>query len=529
MNQTTKPLGWCATVLVVAGISTMTPAHAQSTALDSTWTYASGSSGWIPDTVSIGDEGQRVFSAVGTFGSSARLFSESATPIATDAHTEMSYRHMVDSSENCGRRTWLHYRGASVTSPANPELRIYDTDNSSPAVTYTFPFTVSQPFGGTQISDEGDRVCAWVYNFAALETVVAVFEGSSTTPSVYTTINTFVEPKGAKLSKDGTRLYMVTGPKTFIMDTTTGDLIQTLYNFYSVGNAQALSPNGDMFAQGSNSNELNIYRQQGGSYSSWYSHQISGDYESGRACFSGDGRTLVATFDGTLNDRIRVIVLDLDQPVPVVKFDHELFGGGSLALATSDLEVDHEGRRAFVGTWGDELGLVPEVMVFGASSDGSWTQTHSVDLSGSVRDLDIDRDGLYLAVASKTVHATQVGGGGRYDLYELPDASGMRLIGTPTAGGTIEVRVSCPPDKTGLLLASDNLATTPMNFGGTGRLFLERSGLQFLSRTTENGSGELVFTLSLATASAGDTIHVQGLVFGPRRLSPGALTIEVTD
>ena len=164
-----------------------------------------------------------------------------------------------------------------------------------------------------------------------------------------------------------------------------------------------------------------------------------------------------------------------------------------------------------------------------SKAGGAWSQSHDVDLTGSVRDIDIDPEGRHLAVASKTVHATQLGGGGRYDLYEIPSSSGMRLVGTPTAGGSVEVRVSCPPDKTGLLLASDSLAATPMNFGGTGRLFLERSGLQFMSRTTENGSGELVFTLSLATASAGDTIHVQGLVFGPRRLSPGALTIEVTD
>lgn len=529
MNHTIKPIGWCAAALVLTAITGTSNAHAQSTALDSTWTYASGTSGWIPDTVSIGDEGRRVFSAVGTFGASARLFSESATPIATDQHSQLSYRHAVDSSETCGRRTWLHYRSPSASSPASPELRVYDSDGATPSVTYTFPFTVSQPFGGTQISADGSTVCAWVYKASTLETAVAVFAGTGSTPTVYTTVSTFLEPKSAKLSRDGSRLYMVTGPKTFVLDTSTGNLVQTLYNYHTIGTAHALSPDGNVFAQGTMSNDLKVYRQQGGSYTSWFTHQVAGDYAASRASFSGDGSTLIATFDGTENDRVRVVVFDIQQETPVVEFDHEVVGAGTLALATADLEVNHSGTRVFVGTWGDEQGLVPEVLVFSRDATGSWTQSHSVELSGSVRDLDIDPTGEHLAVASKTVHATQVGGGGRYDLYELPSESGLRLVGTPTAGGTVQVHVACPPDRAGLLLASDSLAATPTSYPGVGQLFLRRDGMQFLARTTGNGSGELVFTIDLANASAGDTIHVQGLVFGPRRLTPGALTIEVTN
>ncbi|MCA8981953.1 MAG: hypothetical protein KDC14_18125 [Planctomycetes bacterium] len=529
MNHTIKPLGWCAAALVLSAVSGRTNALAQSAELDPSWTYASGTSGWIPDTVSVGDEGRRVFSAVGDFGSSAHLFSESANPISTDTNNELSYRHVVDSSETSERRAWLHYHSPSSLTPATAELRVYDSDSSTPTLTYAFPFQVGQPLGGTQISSDGSRVCAWVYDLSAHRTAVAVFEGSATTPSIYTTVDTFVEPSHAMLSRDGSRLYMETGSKTFIVDTTTGDVVQWMYNFTTIGRAHAISPNGTVFAQSTSTNDLKVYRQQGASFSAWFTHHVDGSYLCSRASFSGDGTRLVATFDGYADQRIRVVVLDLRQETPIVEFDYEMVGGGSLDLATSDVAVNRTATRFFVGTWGDESGLVPEVIVFGKDASGSWTKTHHVELSGSVRDLDIDSEGEHLAVASKTVHATLIGGGGRYDLYELPSESGMRLIGTPTAGGSVEVRVACPPDKTGLLLASSGLAATPASYPGVGQLYLERDGLSFLARTQENGSGELVFTVDLGSAQAGDVIYVQGLVFGPRRLSPGALAITVTN
>lgn len=529
MNHTIKPSGWCAAALVLTAITGTSNALAQSTALDSTWTYASGTSGWIPDTVSIGDEGRRVFSAVGAFGASARLFSESATPISTDAHSELSYRHVVDSSETCGRRAWLHCHSPDSFTPATAELRVYDSDASTPTLTYAFPFSVGQPLGGTQLSADGSRVCAWVYDQSSHNTAIAVFEGSATTPIIYTTVDTFVEPSHAMLSRDGSRLYMETGSKTFVVDMTTGSVVQWLYNFTTIGRAHAISPNGQQFAQSTSTNDLKVYRQQGSGYSSWFTHHVEGTYLCSRASFSGDGTRLVATFDGYVDQRIRVVVLDIRQETPIVEFDYEMVGSGALDLATSDLVMNHSATRVFVGTWGDESGLVPEVAIFSKDASGSWSESHRVNLTGSVRDLDIDSSGLHLAVASKTVHATQLGGGGRYDLYELPSESGLRLVGTPTAGGTVQVRVACPPDRAGLLLASDSLAATPTSYPGVGQLFLRRDGMQFLARTTENGSGELVFTIDLGNASAGDTIHVQGLVFGPRRLTPGALTIEVTN
>ena len=526
MNQMTRPIGWCAAALL-ATVATAGDVTAQDAALlQPTWTYASGTAGWIPDTVSIGAQGQRVFSATGTFGASARLFSASATPIATDEHDELGYRHRVDSSEATGRRVWLHYRSATASAPAYPELRAYDADSAAPDFTYTFPFSVNQPLGGVGISEDGARTCAWVYDASTLSTVVAVFNGTASTPGVYTQVPTFLEPSSARLSADATRLYLVTGPKTFVVDTGSGNVVQTLYNFHTVGSAHALSPDGDAYAQATATNELKLYRWQGAQYTSTYTLDVAGAYACSAAAFSGDGRYLAATFDGYQDERIKLVVVDLTGSQPVEVYSHEVVGSGSLDLSTADLVVSRDGSRVVVGNWGDGAGGVPEVMVHGRSGD-AWSLTHAVDLPGSVRDLDLDAAGEHLAVASKTAHATALGGGGRYDHVELPPATGMRLVGTPRVGTTVEVRVSCGAGDVGMLLASDALAATPADYPGIGRLFLSRGGMTSLARGADSGGGELVFQLDLSGASVGDAIYLQGLVFGPRRLSPGALEVVV--
>lgn len=533
LNQSTKSIGWyVAATLAIATTSSTTAAAQAPQDLQPSWTYSSGTEGWIPETVSIGNDGTRVFTAYGTFGSSSQLFSDSAATIASDEQVQLSFHHRVDSSSSGVRRAWLHYSSPDPYTAALAELRVYAADSSQTQFTYTFPFTTQQlRFGGVDTSESGSRVSAWAYDNLSGNTSVVVFDGASSTPTVSVDVPTYMEPSEGKVSKNGERLYLGTGTKTFLVDLSTGQVTHAGYNTFSAGNGHALSPDGLMYARGTSANGLKIMQVQGQSQSTWYTHTIEGEYACSRMAFSGDGTLLAATFDGYVDRAVKLIVLDLTQSTPTVVYEHEVQGAGTLGLVSSDLEVNQDGSRIFVGTWGEETQTVPEVLIHSKNASGSWTYSHFIDLPGSTRDLDIDPTGDRLAVASKTIHASLFGGGGRYDQFMLSESegTGLRLVGTPTAGGSIEVRVSCPPDKTGLLLASDNLATTPTNFGDTGRLFLERSGLQFLSRTTENGSGELVFTLSLATASAGDTIHVQGLVFGPRRLSPGALTIEVTD
>lgn len=407
---------------------------------------------------------------------------------------------------------------------------MYATDGAQPQFTYTFPFaTQQQRFGGVDMSEDGGRVTAWAYNMSSGDTSVVVFDGTSTTPTATVNVPTFMEPSEARVSKDATRLYLGTGTKTFLVDLNTAQVTHSQYNAFSAGMGHALSPDGSMYARGTSATGLKIMQIQGQSQSVIYTHNVDGEFSCSRIEFSGDGSLLAATFDGYVDRAVKLIVLDLTQSTPTLVYQHEVSGTGSLGLVSSDLEVNRDGSRIFVGTWGEESGVVPEVLMHTKNASGQWQYSYAVDLPGSVRDLEIDTTGERLAVASKTVHASVMGGGGRYDSYVLPPLTGMRLVGTPTAGGSVAVHVSCPPDQVGLLLASDALAATPTVFPGVGQLFLRRDGMQFLSRTTANASGELAFTIDLGDANAGDTLHVQGLFFGPRQLTPGALTIEVTN
>lgn len=531
MKQNIKPIGWCVAAALALATTGNTNLAAQTPqTLQPTWTYASGTAGWIPDTVSIGNGGTRVFSAFGTFGSSAKLFSESAAEIATDGQTQLSFHHRVDSSSSGERRAWLYYHSPDPYTAATAELRVYAADSSVAQFTYVFPFaTQQQRFGGVHMSSNGDQICAWAYNAQTGSTAVVVFNGLSTTPAISVNVPTFTEPNAANVSGDGTRLYLGTGTKSFLLDLTTGQLKLAQYNSFSAGMGNAINPDGTMYARGTSTGGMKLIQVQGTTQSLLHSHDVTGEYLCSRIAYSGDGSLLAATFDGYVDRAVRLILLDVSQNPPVLVYDHEVQGSGSLGFVSTDLEVNQEGSRVFVGTWGDEFGTVPEVFVHTKDGAGTWNNTYSVDLPGSVRDLDIDPSGDGFVVASKTVHASVIGGGGRYDHYSLPSGTGMRLVGTPQAGGSVEVRVDCAPGKTGLLLANNSLASTPTDFLNVGKLYLTRTGMSFMARAADNGQGELVFTINLASAEPGDTIYVQGLLFGPRQLTPGALAIEVTN
>jgi len=84
-----------------------------------------------------------------------------------------------------------------------------------------------------------------------------------------------------------------------------------------------------------------------------------------------------------------------------VNFEASFSGAGSYQNNPQQVVTNADGSRIAYGGWGDQFNTDPEVMVF----EGSPTPVASIDTRGSVFDVDMSSNGVFVASGSKSVHA----------------------------------------------------------------------------------------------------------------------------
>lgn len=488
------------------------------------WSHQSGGESWIGKVVSIGDDGTQVFSALGVSNSRARLFSTSdanpPTPIWEHVQPAYSWQHAVDSAEHAGVHAYLHYEAPSMQGPNQPVVRKHSALQGAPDWTWSFPFTVSTPTGGVGLSQDGSIVVGWVFQPSSGQLMVAGFGDDSGLPAHYGPVSVLGEPKAVRLSGDGSVLYVASVARTTIVDPLTGTVLYQKTNWEGVTSGHAISADGSVFAQVLPPNRVRVHERSGSGYVQTFAYELEGPNLCNQIGLSADGSLLACAFD--FYDswlEVRIQAFDLAREGQPMVVDDRTVGEGIYSNVASALAVAADGSAFVVGLWGDELGAAPELRAYRRQGQ-AWRLASTHDLPGSVNAVDISADGLRFAAASKAIHANQMGGGGRIDLYEVgnPDVT---VRGLPASGSTVRYRHQTEPLARGRILWSFGLGAEPLPLPGAGMLYLDRNDLHLLQTGTADNRGviETQHTLPSDPNMIGRSIYVQGLRVDTRRLS----------
>jgi hypothetical protein len=519
--------GWAAFV----ALATSAGVAAQSSGFGPSWTYDSGSEGWIPKAVALGDLGGQVLMQVGPVHDQTRLFSSTdanpPVPLWQNTNPSWTYTHRVAAADETDAYVTLHDED---TTPGRRRLvlRRFAKASSTPQWTYTHPVeTNSSEAFDVGISRDGRRTALVAFNLFTALTDVVVF-GSSATPLMQTSLQMFAPGATMELSADGRRLYVSSPVRIKVIDTADGSELYDKVLSTQLFPAQTLSGDGSVFAYAV-LDKIMVFGLKGdGTYEQKFEHEMPGPWYCNRADISDDGRTLACVYESSdTHMTARIVCLDLERSIAqgaaVETMRYDATGAGAYSLSTTAVELSADGSRFAVGLWGDEQGQAPEVLVFDRDQA---TPVLAHDLPGSVQAMDLSADGKRLAVASKAVHNNVFGGGGRIDLYDLEDAD-FSVHGVPHGGGRVRFELDGTPGSGAYLLASSQPAAHPSDHPGIGTIHINRKGGWVIPMGVFDANGKAAMDFDLGSNAVGTTLYFQGSQDQPAKLSESWVTLTV--
>lgn len=481
---------------------------------------------WIADAIGISANGTRLAAKYGPVTSRTVLLSghdaNPPAPIWEDvAVTYNHFRHVRMAAEGEAFFS-LHQDQYSIT-PALSQAVVhrYGLADPAPQWTYVSPITLgSQSASSLEISRDAATVALAVTAFAAGTTRLTRLGRDDGAILLDVTLPTPGGFKAFALAGDGSTAILSSSLKLLFVDMSTGAIAHEEFLFGSPQyGALAISGDGQFAAFGTLGHVRVFRRNDQGGYSVAFHHGLSPANYVRRAAFSLDGSTLVL---GThqVGDVLTAGIVALDTATEQVLMETQLLGGGGLQNYVSDISVSASGHRFAIGLWGDEEGLVPEVLVYRRDSDQPILAQH---LSGSVMSVRLTEQGNHIAVANKGTHANVAGGGGAFSFLEVGRVD-MDVIGVPRVGNTIWIRQRLRADTPGRILRSEALAPVPGVAPelGSGLLYLDASSLTLLPEVVavEADGGALTpFAIPDDPTLVGQTFYLQGLDLGERRLS----------
>ena len=492
------------------------------------WRHASGSEGWTPKVVSLGNEGSEAFTGFGPFADYLRVFSahdqDPPLPVWQNVSSVATFHHGVDSAE----ATDLHAVIFDVYADSGLQarkvhLRKHSSLSPSADWTYTFPFqTNGHEHLYVRVARDGSRIVAVVHDALSNKERVAVFQPSSSTPIASFDVPLQGPPQGFEISSNGSKLYLCSTLQVRVIDLPGGTLQHQELLFEPIYKGHGFSGDGSVFAYGTN-NKVKVFKRPagGGPYALAFVHEVAGANYCARLDIAENGSTLVAAFNFTDTFK-RVDVRTIDLATQALIGLDTVVATGQYQNVAADVSVSSDGQRAAVGLWGDETGAAHELRVY---RRGQHAPIATYDLPGSVNDLDLSGDGKRLAVASKSVHANVTGGGGRVELYRVDDEDFV-MEGAPRAGQTVTFVLKSTPGHVARLLRSPNPAVPPTPFPGIGTLYLDRATTTSSPMGVVGGNGEASCALTLPS-TVGAKVYFQGFSATPRELSESWLEVTV--
>lgn len=498
------PLWLCCSLVVGFWGATAPSTAAQS--VQRRWTHSNASENWVSKHVSIGDRGTQVFAELGP-NYPARLLSsfdqDPAAPVWQSSSAQTLWPVAIGSAETKN----LH---ASIVRPEGSAmvLRAFSSSSSTPSWTYTFPFaaTTTDP-AAVCYSHDGTRMVAAAYNSSTARAQVALFNVGSSTPTAVFTLDTAGPFRAFEIDDDAQLLYVASSISIRVFGLSSGNLIyQTLPATQTGGHG--FSGDGSVFVTGG-VNTVKVYRRVSptGGYNLEFIHSNPNSSVCNAIAVSGDGTTAVCGYKTYDQQVVDIEVLDLRTQARTMSDRVTSFSPAGYQNRVAEVAISRNGQRIAAGLWGDETGTAREVRIYTPSSG---TPVGTLDLPGSVYDLDLSADGKRLAVASKLGHANTFHPQGRIDLLELEDLD-FNLRSVPRAGSSIAFEIRGEAFRPAHLLWSTVRAGRPVyhdQLGGV--LYLKRRETTPIAIGATNGQGTRTHS-EWISGPVGSVLYFQGL------------------
>lgn len=365
----------------------------------------------------------------------------------------------------------------------------------------------------------GDIVVGAVWNNTIAMVQIDVLDG--TTGAVLSSTELpAIGLSALDVSADGSRLAVACGLTLYVLEPS-GQLLHT-EDLNSSTPALSLSANGSVVAFG----EIGALRAISDPFGLGYAPSLNvpgvGTVLPTRIDVSADGTMIaVAWWNYVSGKSVRFQIFDTIFGFALGDLNYPGLVSSRQNLPTA-VRISDDGFRAAFASWGN--GQDAEVVLLDA---GGFSPAMSIDVSGSVRGMDLDASGTRIVLAHKDVHAQIFGSRGALRLADTGERN-FQVTQTPTLGGELGL-VARAAGATGGFFLLGPIAQMPLNFpGATGTLLLDRRRLAAFPRPTDaSGRMDLSMPIGLDPMLRGVQLNLQavfrgptGLIFSPNLESP---------
>ena len=476
------------------------------------WIQADGGLAWIPNEMSLGDDGAMVFTGLGLNNESLRMQGTGSSQEVFDFDALGSEGQYVNIADHAG------LAGGMVVIDTDPgggydfeaTVHIFKTTSTgTPEWSYTFPKTLNYFGGGVAISDDGSRVLMWKADPNIGKCRIEAFDAQGNSiSSGQLGYGTNYHSRQTRLSDDGKRAYLNIGTHIYIYDVDSASVLNDL-DMGASFDSHAFSGDGKRFAYG----YFGYFRVYGetspGVWTQIAQKTFPGSTFIARCDLNKDGSRI-----GYLNqryspnyDHIDVGLFDVN--AQSVLFEHAYDAPGTtLQMFSSGCAVDEKGDYVAGSSWGDSFNTTPEGFVFDAAGNA----TCEIDSRGSAFAMDLDSAGDVFSMGCKATHANNFGNGGDIIIADAYPQD-LHVLGYAQAGGQLELRVARTSQST------QSVQVAVCRQLGNSNTPLGRSELDLSTLLTTIGpisipNGGLVRTITVPGALAGKIVHLQGGVTG---------------
>jgi hypothetical protein len=426
------------------------------------WIINDGGLFYIPTRVALAARGNQAFYGCYLNNERTRLFSTTTTlgsnaPVWDDGGLyEASSDIYVDASDD-GNVLSAIAQFAVGGDPTNREVVLfkYLSDSSTPDWTYTFPDTINAG-ARIKVSKDGTFIAAALTDEEAGTLKISYFNSASPTP-LFTDSFTAGYIRALDMTDDGSLLYLNEGTMIHIYETATQSIIYSVDAGASF-DSHTISGDGNRFAFGG-FNFVKCYQWNGTTYEFQFQYFKSGQVYCARCDLSGDAGTLAATFYN-YGTGLEFWVESIDATNGTVNFEATFSGAGSYQNNPQQVVTNADGSRIVYGGWGDQFNTNPEVMVF----EGGPVPVAAIDTRGSVFDVDMSSNGVFVASGSKSIHANISGNGGDHACLYMGDQD-LYLDGVPALSNMVTFNIEGTSGENVLLAGSLNEVAIPMGIG----------------------------------------------------------------
>lgn len=295
-------------------------------------------------------------------------------------------------------------------------VRAFDAENgNTPLWTYNFGNNFNfNNHRNLDVSADGSLVIAAARDGNAGTTLIVILDGATGDELNSLTVNSGV--LGVELSEDGGRAILTELATARIIETTH---MTTLFSFSVSGGGgyHRLSRDGATAVAGG-FNCL-AYHEVGGVWSQVYSFSQANNWFGGGLALSANGDTLFMVSYNYATGYLELTYRVIDLVNTVELEQTSTTGTGALQDTVQHAQSSADGQLFSVISWGTQDNVHPELQVF----DRDLNLVGSIDTPGSPFSVDMTRDGQFVVVGGKAVHANINGNGSDTYAFQVFEAS----------------------------------------------------------------------------------------------------------